>query len=78
MFYIGITRSNPTTRWGTDGRGYKGQPFYKYILKYGWDNFDHEVVRDNLTEKEAIELEEDLIRDYDSLMGHNGFNVSKY
>lgn len=29
-------------RWG-DGHAYKGQPFYRAIQKYGWNNFKHEV-----------------------------------
>ena len=41
-YYVGITKQNPLKRWA-NGRGYcKNKHFYKAILKYGWDNFQHE------------------------------------
>lgn len=42
--YIGQTIQDPKYRWGKDGNGYKGQAFYNAILKYGWKNFDHEIL----------------------------------
>ena len=33
--YIGMTCQKPKDRWGKDGNGYKGQPFYNAIQKYG-------------------------------------------
>ena len=42
--YIGITKQNPTVRWGVDGKRYKDSPrFWNAIQKYGWDNFEHEI-----------------------------------
>ena len=46
--YIGITK-NTNKRFGTNGNGYKNQPkFWNAIQKYGWENFTHEIIEDNL------------------------------
>lgn len=50
--YIGITKNNIETRYKY-GEGYKSQVFGKAIEKYGWENFEHEVLKDNLTLEEA-------------------------
>ena len=48
--YIGQTCQDVKKRWG-NGLGYKTCPiFYQAILKYGWDNFTHEILEENLTE----------------------------
>ena len=47
--------------------------FYKAIQEYGWENFTHEVLYDNLTLEEANQLEEQLIAQYDTV--NNGFNL---
>lgn len=76
-YYIGITnREKMIWRWGENGEGYERQIFYNAILKYGWDNINHEVLYDNLTKTEAIELEQKMILKYDSLCGHYGYNVT--
>ena len=63
--YIGVTGRLPNQRWGHDGNNYKREPvFYGAINKYGWDGFEHLVVEDNLTEKEAKQLEIELIALY--------------
>ena len=51
--YIGITCQNPNRRW-RNGEGYKkNKYFYRAIQKYGWNNFQHEVIEEGLTEKDA-------------------------
>ena len=63
--YIGQTihGDNPVKRWGYNGAHYKAQPyFYNAIQKWGWDSFDHEVIANHLTAKEADEFEKLLIK----------------
>lgn len=64
--YIGITKRNVEKRW-LNGKGYERQPpFYNAILKYGWDNIDHEILFENLTKEEACEKEVEMIAYYKS------------
>ena len=53
--YIGITSRRLSERWGNNGRGYrKEQPiFHRAIKKYGWDNFEHVIWADELSEEGA-------------------------
>lgn len=73
--YVGITSKIPEKRW-QNGFGYHGQPFYKAIKKYGWDNFDHEIIASHLTKEEAENFEKILIQKLDSYIKRNGYNVS--
>lgn len=62
--YIGITSQNPKDRWGSNGYRYREddhQVFYRAIKKYGWDNFEHIIWAENLSEKEAKHCEKLLI-----------------
>ena len=60
--YIGITHQPVLDRW-QNGKGYKRHPhFYAAILKYGWDNFKHEILYTNLTKAEAATKEIELIK----------------
>lgn len=72
--YIGITKQKPQYRWN-DGNGYKTQLFYKAILKYGWDNFEHYILFEHLTKQEAEYKEIQLIKKYNSHCGKYGYNV---
>ena len=70
--YIGITSQKLNRRF-RDGKGYyNNKHFYNAIKKYGWDNFSHEVLFDNLTEEEAKLMEQFYIALYDSFK--NGYN----
>lgn len=72
--YIGITSQKPNKRW-QNGYGYKdNQHFYRAIKKYGWDNFDHEILYENLEENEALEKEKELIQFYKSNNCDYGYN----
>ena len=73
--YVGITCQKPEKRW-RKGKGYiKNEYFYRAIQKYGWDNFQHLIIFDDLTEDEANRLEEEYIRKY-NLTDHNfGYNL---
>ena len=73
--YIGIT-SMPVNRRGRNGCGYKNnQYFYRAIQKYGWDNFKHEILYDNLTKNEAENIEIKLISQYKSNQKEFGYNI---
>lgn len=62
--YIGKTDMEPEDRW-LDGFGYRNSPMvFKAIVKYGWDNVQHDIIEDNLTHDEAIKLEQELIDEY--------------
>ena len=65
--YVGITKhENPNKRW-CNGHGYKHCiKFYNAILKYGWDNFIHEVMYVD-SKEEAINKEVELISYYKNL-----------
>ena len=72
--YIGLTKhKNEAERWRSNGRGYRMHTvFSKAIKKYGWDNFEHKIVRTGLTLEEAQALERELIAFYKSLkMSYN-------
>lgn len=74
--YIGITSKNPLDRW-KNGHGYKSNPhFWNAIVKYGWDNFQHEILFSNLTKKEACQKEIELISEYQSNNFDYGYNRS--
>lgn len=73
--YIGITQNHPQTRWN-EGGGYESQnKFYKAIQKYGWINFDHEILDASLTKDEAIELENKYILEFKSYDAKYGYNT---
>lgn len=72
--YIGITCRDPKIRWGLNGNGYSSQDkFFNAIKKYGWNNFEHEIIAKNLNECEAKELETYYIDLYNSI--NNGYNI---
>lgn len=73
--YIGITSRKPEERWGTKGSNYKSSPhFYSAIQKYGWDNFEHNILFKNLTKEQACIKEQELIKYYNSTNRDFGYN----
>ena len=74
--YYGITKQDPKRRW-LNGAGYKNnQYFYRAIEKYGWDNIEHIILFDDLTESEAKELEQYFIQWYQTANREYGYNIS--
>lgn len=74
--YIGITKMKPKYRWGR-GSGYRENDyFFRAIQKYGWDNFNHEIILDGLSEEEACEIERELIAKYKATDSRYGYNHS--
>lgn len=75
--YVGITCQNPTKRW-SGGCGYRKQKkFYNSIKKYGWNNFEHIIVLDNLSKEEAEQKEISLISFFKSNSKKYGYNITK-
>lgn len=85
--YVGQTKLKPEERWGKDGAGYLRkykesskyhQPaFAKAILKYGWGNFEHEVIANNLTKEEANNFEKLLIEKLNTMDSKHGYNIKE-
>ena len=66
--YVGITKKRRVKDRWDNGNGYRNNIiFYRAINKYGWDNIEHIVLFNNLTESRAKSLEIDLIRHYKNL-----------
>ena len=75
--YIGITKQKPHQRWGKGGNGYKQNScFYNAIKKYGWDNFEHIILFENLHPDDAYKKEQELIALYKSNQKEFGYNRS--
>lgn len=75
--YFGITKQSPENRWGSNGRNYqKSCPhFWNAIEKYGWDNFDHDVLAAGLSKKQACNMEIYLISEYKTQDRRFGYNI---
>ena len=76
--YVGITsKTRIEHRWGLAGCGYKKNPrFYSAIVKYGWDNFDHIILAEKLTESEAKAMEMHLIEEWQTMDSKYGYNLT--
>lgn len=80
--YIGITCQKPEKRWRS-GWGYLNkkngeytQPLIaKAILKYGWENVEHEIIFDKLSKEDAEKIEIELISKYQSNKSEFGYNT---
>ena len=78
--YIGQTMQTIEQRWGKNGRRYLGRDsvFARAIKKYGWNNFNHEILEviENESREELLlelnKLECYYIKKYNSFM--NGYN----
>ena len=55
-------------------KSYKCPAFRNAINKYGWDNFIHEILEENLTQDEANIFEELYIEEHNTL-SPNGYNL---
>ena len=62
MFYIGESgKKYCSTRWSQTQ--YKNTVVQPYIEKYGWENIRKVVLKDGLTEEQALQLEDLLIQE---------------
>ena len=73
--YVGQTSQNVEKRWQKGQGYYNSTYFYHAIQKYGWDGFEHEVLASGLTQKEADNFEQLLIRELDLTNHEKGYNL---
>lgn len=82
--YVGQTGQKPERRWGKDGAyylrknkngEYKQRYFANAIIKYGWDNIEHEIIASNLTKEEADNFEKLLIEKLNTKNHKYGYNL---
>lgn len=78
--YIGITSQKPENRW-RNGKGYltgyaNKTPFANAIMKYGWENFSHHIVLSDISQERANQIEQNLIRVFNSTDRSKGYNLS--
>ena len=76
--YIGITKygDSPNERW-RNGKGYAKQTYFdNAIQKYGWDNFEHFIWADDLSEEDAKKAEVMLIALFNTTDSNYGYNIS--
>lgn len=73
--YIGIT--NDYDKRARNHRSHRSgcRAFAAAIRRYGWDNFLHEILYDNLTETQARYREQQLINEHGT-MSPNGYNLT--
>lgn len=75
--YVGITSQYVNRRWKNGHGYYENEHFYRAICKYGWDAFEHIVVKAGLSRKEACEEERRLIKEYRTNDERYGYNKSE-
>lgn len=81
-FYFGITNAHDLNKRWANGLGYRTQTvFFRAIIKYGWDNIKHEIIKSNLSFDEAKELEIQLIKKHKTNVSEfgresNGYNMT--
>lgn len=70
-----MTCNSLNKRCGVNGSNYKrNKHFYSSIIKYEWNNFEHEIVKDNMSKQEAENLEIELISLYETQNPMYGYN----
>lgn len=72
--YVGMTEYIPR-RWGNCGLPYcDNLEMYEDIIKYGWDNIQHEIITETTNYYKAKRLESKLIQIFDLTNDKNGYN----
>lgn len=74
--YIGQTCQKPLYRWKRNGKGYMDcEIMWKAICKYGWNNFEHIILKENLTMEEANFYEKYYIKKFNTTNKKFGYNI---
>lgn len=73
--YVGIS-SNVKNRWAGNGYYYQLSEtiFSRAIKKYGWNNFQHIIIKEGLSKDEACNMEKELIAYYKAK--HISYNIT--
>ena len=73
--YVGITNQNVHRRW-RKGKGYSNNKhFTNAINKYGWDNFEHNVLFECSNKENAEQLEIYIIKNMNLTNQKYGYNI---
>lgn len=72
--YIGLTKNLKKRKNQHTAKSSGCPAFYRAIQKYGWDNFTHEILMDNLSLEKANEYEQLHIKEHNTL-SPNGYNL---
>lgn len=75
--YIGQTKQSLNSRF-KNGNGYQSCPlFFRAIKKYGWENFEHIILEENISSLEAAnEKEQYWIAFYEAANKDKGYNCT--
>lgn len=74
--YIGQTCRSLETRSGSNGcHYYNSSHFYNAIKKYGWNNFEHEILFENISKESADRIEKILIQTFKTQDSNYGYNI---
>ena len=73
--YIGITSQRPKKRF-LNGKGYQRQVLGKAVKKYGWENFETQILFDGISEAEAKQKEIELIAEHKTTDPTIGYNIA--
>lgn len=78
-YYIGQTGQLLSKRFGKDGRQYKKDNTYfgNAVRKYGWDGFQHGVLKQNLTKEQANYWQTYYINYFQTTDQRYGYNLTK-
>lgn len=75
--YVGITFRPVKERW-LNGTGYRRCPkFNNAIKKYGWDGFEHIIIKTGLNMQEANDAQIEYIAKYHTRDRDHGYNIAK-
>ena len=72
--YVGITKQNLERRWRSGTHYDYNRRFFLAIVKYGWDNFKHEVLESGLSYEDAKQKETEYIKKFKTSDERFGYN----
>ena len=72
--YIGCTSQNPEDRWDYGSKYHHNKELAGDIRRFGWNNFEHDILYSDLAEEDAYDLERELIHMYNSCDPEHGYN----